>query len=177
MKERLGEKEVIAEDLGYVTDSVRQLVRDSGFPGMKVLEFAFDSRDTGSASDYLPHNYPVNSVVYTGTHDNETLTGWYQNINDVERQMLRKYLHDFHTPGDQIYWEVICLVMSSVARMCIIPMQDYLGLDNSCRMNQPSTLGKNWKWRMLPGEFDAELLSKILDVTSVYGRRAWHPQN
>ena len=174
MKYRLGEKEVIAEDLGYVTDSVRQLVRDSGFPGMKVLEFAFDSRDTGSASDYLPHNYPVNSVVYTGTHDNETLTGWYASINEKERTMLRRYLHDYHTPGDKIYREIICLAMRSVARMCIIPMQDYLGLDNSCRMNQPSTLGKNWKWRLLPGEFSEELLAEILELTSIYGRRAWN---
>ena len=159
-----------------MTDTVRQLVQDSGFPGMKVLEFAFDSRDTGSASDYLPHNYPVNSVVYTGTHDNETLIGWYQDINEEERTMLRKYLHNFHTPDDRIHWDIICLVMSSVARMCIIPMQDYLGLDNSCRINQPSTLGKNWKWRLLPGEFDESLMAQILDVTSVYGRRAWHSE-
>lgn len=177
MRDRLGWKEVIAEDLGYVTDSVRQLVRDSGFPGMKVLEFAFDSRDTGSASDYLPHNYPTNSVVYTGTHDNETLTGWFGGILKEEQEMLRKYLHDFHTPGDKIYWEVIYLVMSSVARMCIIPMQDYLGLDNKSRMNQPSTLGTNWKWRLKEGQLDDVLLDEILEVTSIYGRKAWHPRN
>lgn len=174
MKYRLGMKEVIAEDLGYVTDSVRQLVNDTGFPGMKVLEFAFDSRDTGSASDYLPHNYPVNSVVYTGTHDNETLKGWYQSISDEERAMVRRYLHDEHTPDEELNWEIIYLVMSSVARICIIPMQDYFGYDNQARMNQPSTLGKNWKWRMLPGELTEELLAKIKEVTALYGRRAWH---
>ncbi len=81
----MGKREIIAEDLGYMSETVRQLVRDSGFPGMKVLEFAFDSRDTGSASDYLPHNYPVNSVAYTGTHDNETLVSWYQTVTDAER--------------------------------------------------------------------------------------------
>jgi 4-alpha-glucanotransferase len=174
MKERLGDKEVIAEDLGYVTDSVRTLVRESGFPGMKVLEFAFDSRDTGSANDYLPHNYPVNSVVYTGTHDNETLTGWVQDIFPEEREMLRKYLHDHHTPDQELYWEMICLVMSSVARICIIPLQDYLGLDNHARMNQPSTLGTNWKWRSVESDLDDKLVGQILEVTSTYGRRAWH---
>jgi 4-alpha-glucanotransferase len=174
MKERLGDKEVIAEDLGYVTDSVRTLVRESGFPGMKVLEFAFDSRDTGSANDYLPHNYPVNSVVYTGTHDNETLTGWVQDILPEEREMLRKYLHDHHTPDQELYWEMICLVMSSVARICIIPLQDYLGLDNRARMNQPSTLGTNWKWRSVESDLDDRLIGQILEVTSTYGRRAWH---
>lgn len=174
MKYRLGNKEVIAEDLGYVTDSVRQLVRDSGFPGMKVLEFAFDSRDTGSASDYLPHNYPVNSVVYTGTHDNETLSGWYKSISDEERAMVRHYLHNNYTPDDELNWEIIYLVMGSVARMCIIPMQDYFGYGNEARMNKPSTLGNNWKWRMLPGELTDELLARIEDVTALYGRKAWH---
>ncbi|MCD8153516.1 MAG: 4-alpha-glucanotransferase [Clostridiales bacterium] len=177
MRQRLGEKELIAEDLGYVTDSVRQLVQDSGFPGMKVLEFAFDSRDTGSASDYLPHNYPVNSVVYTGTHDNETLTGWFQGILPEERYLLRRYLGDFHTPGEEIYRKIISLVMGSTARMCIIPIQDYMGLDNRARINKPSTLGVNWKWRLLPGEFSDELAEWILEVTSIYGRRAWHPRN
>ena len=177
MKRRLGDMEVIAEDLGYVTDSVRQLVKDSGFPGMKVLEFAFDSRDTGSASDYLPHNYTYNSVVYTGTHDNETLRGWYQSISDEERAMVRRYLHDDHTPDEELNWEIIYLVMSSVSRMCIIPMQDYFGYGNEARMNRPSTLGSNWKWRMLPGELTDELLARIEDVTALYGRKAWHKKD
>ena len=89
MEQALGKREIIAEDLGYMSETVRQLVQDSGFPGMKVLEFAFDSRDTGSASDYLPHNYPVNSVAYTGTHDNETLVSWYQTITSAERTTAR----------------------------------------------------------------------------------------
>lgn len=171
---RLGQKEIIAEDLGYVTDSVRQLVRESGYPGMKVLEFAFDSRDTGSASDYLPHNYPENSVVYTGTHDNETLVGWYEDITKEERRMLRDYLNNYHTKDEELYWDIICLVMRSNARMCIIPMQDYLGLGRESRTNVPSTLGKNWKWRMTEEDFSEELAEKILKITSVYGRRAWH---
>ena len=109
VEQALGKREIIAEDLGYMSETVRQLVRDSGFPGMKVLEFAFDSRDTGSASDYLPHNYPVNSVAYTGTHDNETLVSWYQTVTDAERAMVRDYLYDYATPEEQLYKSMIGL--------------------------------------------------------------------
>lgn len=109
MEQALGKREIIAEDLGYMSETVRQLVQDSGFPGMKVLEFAFDSRDTGSASDYLPHNYPVNSVAYTGTHDNETLVSWYQTITSAERTLVRDYLYDYTTPETQLYKSMIAL--------------------------------------------------------------------
>ncbi len=170
MKECLGEKEIIAEDLGYVTDSVRQLVKDSGFPGMKVLEFAFDSRDSGSANDYLPHNYIQNSVVYTGTHDNETLTGWFASIRPEERKMVRNYLNNYHDSDREIYWDMICLAMGSVSRLCVIPIQDYFGYDNTARMNQPSTIGTNWKWRLKEGEITEELLKRIRDLTMWYGR-------
>ncbi len=173
MEQRLGRHQVIAEDLGYVTDSVRELVRESGFPGMKVLEFAFDSRDSGSANDYLPHNYIENSVAYTGTHDNETITGWFKSITKEERQMARDYLCDQHTPAKELYKSFIALVMRSNSRMCIVPMQDYMGLDNRCRMNQPSTLGKNWKWRLVKGELSEELQEEILAVTKRYGRMNW----
>ncbi len=173
MEQRLGRHQVIAEDLGYVTDSVRELVRESGFPGMKVLEFAFDSRDSGSANDYLPHNYIENSVAYTGTHDNETITGWFKSITKEERQMARDYLCDQHTPAKELYQSFIALVMRSSSRMCIVPMQDYMGLDNRCRMNQPSTLGKNWKWRLVKGDLSEELKEEILAVTKRYGRMNW----
>ena len=170
VKECLGEKEVIAEDLGYVTDSVRQLVRDTGYPGMKVLEFAFDSRDTGSANDYLPHNYPKNSVVYTGTHDNETLTGWFEGILPQERQMVRNYLNNHRDSDKEIYWDMVCTAMQSVSKLCVIPIQDYLGYGNEARMNQPSTLGENWKWRLKKGELSEELIQKIKNITMWYGR-------
>lgn len=173
MKEVLGDRKVIAEDLGYVTDTVKQLVRDTGFPGMKVFEFGFDARDTGSASDYLPHNYVENSVAYTGTHDNETLTGWFANISDEEREMTRAYLCDYDTPDDKIYWRIDCEVLKSHSAMCIIPMQDYLGYDNSSRMNQPSTVGKNWRWRVTEEELTVELQQKIREVTKRYGRLCW----
>lgn len=170
MEQRLGKHQVIAEDLGYVTDSVRKMVQESGFPGMKVLEFAFDSRDSGSASDYLPHNYVENSAAYTGTHDNETIAGWFRSITDEERQMARDYLCDQHTPAEELYKSFIALVMRSRSDLCIIPMQDYLGLDNQSRMNQPSTLGKNWKWRLVKGELSDELKEEILAITRRYGR-------
>ena len=129
VEQALGWKQVIAEDLGYVTDSVRQLVHDSGFPGMKVLEFAFDSRDSGCANDYLPHNYPENSVAYTGTHDNETIAGWWKSIMAKERKLARDYLCDNYTPDKELHKCFISLVMRSSAKLCVIPMQDYMGLD------------------------------------------------
>ena len=154
-----------------MTDTVKQLVEESGYPNMKVIEFAFDERDTGNASDYLPHNYPRNCVVYTGTHDNETLLSWLEDITPAERRQVRKYLNNFKDSGKELVDDLICLVMQSVANLCIIPMQDYLGLDNSARMNQPSTLGKNWKWRLKEGQFTAELQKEMLELATRYGRR------
>ena len=173
VREALGEKPVIAEDLGYVTDSVRDLVRDSGFPGMKVLEFAFDSRDSGCANDYLPHNYPVNSVAYTGTHDNETLAGWWGSISKDEQKLTREYLCDAYTPEAELNKPLISLIMRSAAKWCVIPMQDYLGLDNKCRMNTPSTVGTNWKWRIRKNQLSVKLQKEIHAVTLRYGRMNW----
>ena len=170
---QLGWHEVIAEDLGYVTDSVREMVRESGFPGMKVLEFAFDSRDTGSANDYLPHNYPENSVAYTGTHDNETIVGWLDSITEEEMAMARRYLYDFHTPKAQLHKSFIAAVMRSNAKYCVVPLQDWLGLDNSCRMNKPSTIGINWRWRVTKVQLSEELKEEMLDMTRCYGRTNW----
>lgn len=166
----LGRHEVIAEDLGYVNDSVKRLVWESGFPGMKVLEFAFDSRDTGSASDYLPHNYVENCVAYTGTHDNETLAGWYNSITADEQRSARGYLCDAYTPKDELYLSFIALVARSSARICIIPMQDYMGLDNSARINKPSTVGTNWLWRLQGPELTEELQKTIRQFAVRYGR-------
>lgn len=173
VEQALGWKQVIAEDLGYVTDSVRQLVHDSGFPGMKVLEFAFDSRDSGCANDYLPHNYPENSVAYTGTHDNETIAGWWKSIMAKERKLARDYLCDNYTPDKELHKCFISLVMRSSAKLCVIPMQDYMGLDNSCRMNQPSTVGKNWKWRIRKRELTVKLQKEIQGLALRYGRMNW----
>lgn len=172
-EQNLGWHEIIAEDLGYMTDSVRQLVKESGFPGMKVLEFAFDSRDSGSASDYLPHNYTENCVAYTGTHDNETITGWFDSISEAEREMARNYLCDYSTKKKNLYKSFIGLVMRSKAQTCIIPMQDYLGLDNKFRMNKPSTVGCNWRWRVTEKQLSEELKNDILLTTKTFGRFNW----
>lgn len=170
VEESLGRHEVIAEDLGYVTDSVRQLVIDSGFPGIKVLEFAFDSRDTGSANDYLPHNYIENCVVYTGTQDNETVVGWLDSILPEELEMTRDYLCDYYTPTEKLYKPFISLAMRSCAGTCIIPIQDYLGLDNTCRTNKPSTVGTNWRWRVSWDQLSDDLRDEVLELTRRYGR-------
>lgn len=166
----LGKREVIAEDLGFMTDSVRQLVKDSGFPNMKVLEFAFDSRDTGSRNDYLPHNYNENCVAYTGTHDNQTIFSWFQTITDEERSMAREYLCDEFTPDEKLHRAFISLIMRSRAKLCIIPMQDWLGLDDKSRINVPSTVGTNWKWRLLPTDLPDTLKEEIFKTTQIYGR-------
>ena len=166
-KNRLGELNIIAEDLGYITDSVKKLVADSGFPGMKVLEFAFDSREK---SDYLPYTYEKNSVVYTGTHDNETIAGWYAGLDKSDLKMCTDYMNIDRIPGKDYHWDFIRLAMLSVSDLCVIPIQDYLGLDNRARINHPSTLGTNWRWRLAKGQLSASLLKEIREMTRISGR-------
>ena len=166
-KNRLGELNIIAEDLGYITDSVKKLVADSGFPGMKVLEFAFDSREK---SDYLPYTYEKNSVVYTGTHDNETIAGWYAGLDKSDLKMCTDYMNIDRIPGNEYHWDFIRLAMLSVSDLCVIPIQDYLGLDNRARINHPSTLGTNWRWRLAKGQLSASLLKEIREMTRISGR-------
>ena len=173
ISETLGNLEIIAEDLGYVTDSVRQLVSDSGYPNMKVLEFAFDSRDTGSARDYRPHNYNENSVAYTGTHDNETLTGWLNSISPDERKMVRDYLADQYTPAYELYVPLIASIMRSKSNLCIVPIQDYLGLNNKARMNTPSTVGLNWQWRITKKDLSYDLMQRLRGMATRYERLGW----
>lgn len=165
MKEKLGNKAVIAEDLGFLTPSVIELVKKTGYPGMKILQFAFDSRED---SDYLPHNYTKNSVVYTGTHDNDTTRGWYENFNKKDKDFANRYLN-IHEKKE-VHWEFVRAALASVANTAIIPIQDYLGLGSEARINTPSTLGNNWKWRLLPGQLEDELAEKIGRFTKLYGR-------
>ena len=170
LKETLSGTQIIAEDLGFITDTVRKLVKDSGFPNMKVLEFAFDERDSGSRNEYLPHNYVHNSVVYTGTHDNETIVGWLGEITKAEYERVRDYV-DYHGASDaELADKLIRLAHASVADTCIIPFQDYLHLDNSARINKPATLGGNWVWRMNAEDIDEDLAEKIGILTELYGR-------
>ncbi len=163
------EDKIIAEDLGFITDSVKKLLADTGFAGIKVLQFAFDSRDDGG-SIYLPHRYPHNCVVYTGTHDNQTLTGWLGDIKEYEKKAVREYLCDFYTPQNELYKPLVALALASVAKICIIPIQDYLGLDDSARINHPSTVGKNWRWRLRKDQLTDELARDIRSMTKRYGR-------
>ena len=164
---KLGKKEIIAEDLGYLTDSVKQLLADSGFPGMKVLEFAFDSRD-GSGAEYLPYNYPKNCVAYAGTHDNDTIQGWFQMINDGDRKYAQDFM-DAYNP-DEYHWEMMRTVIASPADTTIVQAQDLLGLDSSSRMNTPGKMGGNWTWRLKPGQINADVEGTLKWVTDLYGR-------
>ena len=173
LRARLGEKELIAEDLGLMTDSVRQLVKDSGFPNMKVLQFAFDTADVGAANDYLPHNYEPNCVVYTGTHDNETIVGWLQGADADLKKLIRDYLGDHTSTDEELYHTVLVQAMRSCAKICILPVQDILGLDNTARMNQPSTVNVNWRWRMTAGALTDEVQKELLTLTRRYGRFNW----
>lgn len=165
IKKNLGSKPIIAEDLGFLTPTVLKLVKKSGYPGMKVMQFAFDSREEG---DYLPHNYPHNCVVYTGTHDNDTIAGWLKNVAKSDLRHAREYLN-IHTSKD-LYWVMICHTLATVADTAIIPIQDYLGLGSETRINTPSTLGNNWQWRLAPGQVDEVLAKRIRKVTELYGR-------
>ena len=167
VKETLGDVKIIAEDLGFLTDSVIRMVEESGYPGMKVLEFAFDSREP---SNYLPHNYDKNCVVYTGTHDNETLAGWYRELKKEDKKFALRYMGRKKLSVNEAVWEIIRLAQSSVADTCIIPIQDYLGLGAEARINEPSTLGKNWKWRLLPGEITGDVLKQCRRMAKLYGR-------
>lgn len=167
IKEKLGDLRIIAEDLGYLTPSVIQLVKDSGYPGMKVLEFAFDSRE---ASDYLPHNYEHNCVVYTGTHDNQTLRAWYQELDEADRSLAVEYMNLHGRTDEEIQWELIRLALGSVADLAVIPLQDYLYLGKEARTNTPSTLGGNWTWRLKAGEFTSETAQKIRGLLKLFAR-------
>ena len=165
LKQTLGKKQVIAEDLGYLTPSVLKLVKDTGFPGMKVLHFGFYD---GSTSEYLPHNYGTNCVVYTGTHDNDTTLSWYRSMKRADKAFTRRYLNI--RSSQNINWVLIRAALSSVADTAIIPIQDYLGLGNEARINMPSTLGDNWKWRVYGVELDDVLAEKIKALTKLFGR-------
>lgn len=157
---------IIAEDLGFLTEEVHALLKESGYPGMKVLQFAFDSREE---SDYLPHNYDKNCVVYTGTHDNDTILGWFDEANPADVQVAIDYLNI--RDDREGNWAFIRAALASVANLAVVPMADYLSLDGQGRINTPSTVGgQNWKWRMRPGAATPQLANKMKHLTLLYGR-------
>ncbi len=158
--------EIIAEDLGFLTDEVRLLLKGSGFPGMKVLQFAFDAREP---SNYLPHTYDRHCVCYAGTHDNTTVASWFSEADPEDAAFSVRYLGLNDQEG--YVWGMLRGGMGSVANLFIAQVQDYLCLGKEARMNIPGTLGgNNWKWRLLPGEITEELIEKISAMTKMYGR-------
>lgn len=156
---------IIAEDLGYTTPAVRQLLQDSGLPGMKVLEFAFDSREP---ADYLPHAYPENCICYGGTHDNSPLLLWRQEADPADIRLAERYLGLNDKEG--FCWGMIRGGMSSNARLFVTQMQDYLELGKGHRTNTPGTQTGNWQWRLLHGETTAQLAKKMHETSWLYGR-------
>ena len=165
IKSQLGELPIIAEDLGLMTQGVIDLREATGFPGMKILGFAFDS---GEENDYLPHTYTKNCVVYTGTNDNDTLIGWFQKAKEEDRQFARDYLNS--RSDDEIHWDAIRGAWSSVANMAISPVQDFLGLGSEARINTPGVAAGNWQWRLRHGVLTDELAERIAKLTRVYSR-------
>lgn len=166
LSESLGKMQIIAEDLGTMTEEVRALVRESGFPHMKVLGFAFDSCGD---NEHLPHHYEKNCVAYTGTHDNDTVRGWFAQTSAASRNFAKRYLN-LHEQ-ESLHWCFIRTLLASPANLSIIPMQDILGLGTEARMNMPSTLGgNNWRWRMLPGAASPKVAERLKELTQLYGR-------
>ncbi len=156
---------IIAEDLGFLTPEVHKMLKKSGYPGMKVIQFAFDE---SCSSGYLPHNYVSNCVVYTGTHDNDTIIGWTESASAEEVSIARKYLHVDDNEG--FNWAMMRSALSSVGDMCILTMQDIIGLDSKARINVPSTVGGNWQWRINAGCINDWLAEIVAENTKLYGR-------
>jgi 4-alpha-glucanotransferase len=175
LKNSVGEVPIIAEDLGMLTPDVHALRDACGFPGMRVLQFAFngDPCDT-----HLPHNYIQHTVVYTGTHDNDTVVGWFESRPAAERagpdELMgneRAYsLEYLHSTGEEIHWDFICAAFASVADQAIIPLQDLLGLGASARMNVPASTAGNWAWRYSAEALTEELGRRLQRLTQLYGR-------
>lgn len=164
LRTKSGNLPIIAEDLGVITPDVETLRDDFGLPGMKILQFAFDSSE---ANDYLPHNYIKNCIVYTGTHDNDTIIGWFNGATPEDRKYMLDYLN---APEKDINWTLIRLAWASVAYTAIVPMQDILGLGSASRMNLPGTTANNWQWRAKANVFTDDLAEKLAHLTVLYGR-------
>lgn len=164
LQSRFGDLPLVAEDLGIITPPVEELRDRFGFPGMKILQFAFGS---GAANPYLPHNYPRNCVVYTGTHDNDTLRGWFKALDTATRRAVCGYVGGEHNdiPGD-----LLRLAMASVADLCIVPLQDLLGMGTAARMNTPGLSDGNWRWRWHSDQPLDAAMFELAELTATYGR-------
>lgn len=165
MKEAIGDIPIVAEDLGFLTPGVIQLLKDSGYPGMKVLEFAFDD---GENNVFLPDKYTENSIVYSGTHDNDTIMGWFSTAKEQVVDFAKRYCNLNEEEGYN--WGIIRTAYASVSKYAIIQMQDILGLGSEARMNIPSTLGGNWVWRIKGEALTDELAARLKKLVTTYGR-------
>jgi 4-alpha-glucanotransferase len=159
-----GEGTLVAEDLGLITPEVDALREEFGLPGMKVLQFAFDGNP---ANPHLPHHHEQQSVVYTGTHDNDTSVGWLSELDDRERSRLRSHLVG---PSDEMPWPLLRTAMASVARLAVVPAQDLLGLGSAARMNVPGKPTGNWAWQLREGALDDAHAARLRDVLERYDR-------
>lgn len=166
IKDELGEVNIIAEDLGTLTEETIKLRNDTGFPGMKILTFGFD---TDSSNPFLPHNYEKNFIVYTGTHDNDTVRGWIEKTAPKE-EVQRAITYLGLNKEEGYNWGFIRGAWSSIANISIAQMQDFLNLGNEARINLPSTLGNNWRWRVKKDVLTDQLAEKIHQITRTYGR-------
>jgi 4-alpha-glucanotransferase len=164
MEQKLGKLPLIAEDLGVITPEVEALRDHFDFPGMKILQFAFGGERNSS---FLPHNFIQNCVVYTGTHDNETTVGWYDNASSEEKDHIRRYLG---VSGQDIAWDMIRLALMSVADTAVIPIQDLMRLGNEARMNYPGRVGGYWRWRYTPDMLGQHIVHRLRQLTELYGR-------
>ncbi len=168
VKRRLGDLPIIAEDLGFLTPRVKKLLKDSGYPGMKILEFAFDSREE---NDYLPHRYEKNSVAYTGTHDNDTVVGWYQSIGAKDKKMCDTYLKKTKSvKSEEINFKFIEAIWGSKSVMALTQAQDLFGIGSEGRMNIPSVPTGNWQWRMEEKLLSDKLAQRLSVLTKKYER-------
>jgi len=175
LRAALGTLPIVAENLGVITPEVESLRERFGFPGMAILQFAFGGDPQGS--DFIPHNYPRDRVVYTGTHDNDTVVGWWtsgvgdstRTLEEVEaeREFARRYMH---SDGKEIHWDFIRTLLGSVADLAIVPLQDVLGLGSEARMNVPARPGGNWRWRFAAGALTPEIRGRLRHMTEDYGR-------
>lgn len=165
LEERLGELPIIVEDLGVQSEEVFKLKKKVGYPGMAVLQFGFFPFED---ADYIPHNLEENTIVYTGTHDNQTIRGWLEGLSENEFKFVKDYVN--LTEEEGYNWGMIRSAMMSHSRLAVVPMHDYLNLGDEARINEPSTLGNNWKWRVLKSKLSPELAEKIRYITRLYGR-------
>ncbi len=170
VEERLGPLNIIAEDLGIITPEVEKLRDDLGFPGMKVLQFAFDNNSNNS---FLPCNFQSpHCIVYTGTHDNDTTVGWYlsEKMNDSLRTTIKKMANRTLADHNSIHHDLMYLALSSIARLCIFPLQDVLGFGNDCKMNSPGIAKGNWRWRCAQEFLSPQVAEQLQAATSLFGR-------